>query len=161
MVPLEDSAEGTLVFDAGDALLPMGKYVEQPIRMEIREGSIVSIERGADSRLLKDFFCSRTSSSFPRTSGPTVSLTSVVGTSTGPIGTPGPSLLGRRGCDGHRELLYGNMLNDFCANFFRKLGGENRANLYFDIPTRNHSIWIGDTQIIDRGSLVAPGFQLE
>ena len=56
LAPLEDSAEGTLVIDAGDALLPMGKYVEQPIRMELREGYIVSMEGGADMRLLKDFF---------------------------------------------------------------------------------------------------------
>ena len=28
VAPLEDSAEGTLIVDSGDALLPMGKYVE-------------------------------------------------------------------------------------------------------------------------------------
>ena len=59
------------------------------------------------------------------------------------------------------ESYYGNMLIAFGANFFRKLGGENRVNFHYDIPTRNHSIAIGDTQIIDRGKFVVPGFELE
>ena len=37
------------------------------------------------------------------------------------------------------ESYYGNMLIAFGANFTYKLGGKNRANFHFDIPTRNHS----------------------
>ena len=73
-------------------LLPMGKYVEQPIRIEMREGSIVSIDGGADARLLKDFF------EQPKDKRAlTVSPTSGGGTNTGPIGTPSGFVSGKAG----------------------------------------------------------------
>ena len=155
VAPLEDSAEGTLVVDRGDALLPMGKYANDPIRMELREGSIVSIEGGADSRLLQDFF------ELPKDER-AYGLSHI---GWGYEHRANWNALGLRFWEGggvmDTESYYGNMLIAFGANFFRKLGGENRVNFHFDIPTRNHSVWIGDTQIIDRGRFAVPGFELE
>jgi 2,5-dihydroxypyridine 5,6-dioxygenase len=59
------------------------------------------------------------------------------------------------------ESYYGNMLIAFGANFMRTLGGENRAPFHFDIPTRNHSIWVDDLQVLDRGNFVIPELQLD
>ena len=155
LAPLEDSAEGTLVVDAGDALLPMGKYVEQPIRMELREGNIVSMEGGADARLLKDFF------ELPKDKR----AYGVSHIGWGFEHRANWNALGLRFWEGggvmDTESYYGNMLIAFGANFTHKLGGKNRVNFHFDIPTRNHSIGVGDTQIIDRGQFVVPGFELE
>ena len=50
------------------------------------------------------------------------------------------------------ESYYGNMLIAFGTNMFRRLGGTNRSRFHLDIPTRNHSFWIDDELIIDRGT---------
>ena len=104
--------------DAGDALLPMGKYVEQPIRMEIREGSIVSIDGGADSRLLKDFF------ELPKDKR----AYGVSHIGWGYEHRANWNALGLRFWEGggvmDTESYYGNMLIAFGANFFRKLGAR-------------------------------------
>ncbi|MYJ15870.1 MAG: hypothetical protein F4085_04905, partial [Acidimicrobiia bacterium] len=56
VAPLEHSAEGALVLDEADCMINLGRYVTSPIHLEIREGSIVSIEGEADARLAKDYF---------------------------------------------------------------------------------------------------------
>jgi hypothetical protein len=54
------------------------------------------------------------------------------------------------------ESFYGNMLFAFGQNFFRMLGGENHCDFHLDVPTRNHSFWVDDTQILDRGRFLLP-----
>jgi hypothetical protein len=54
------------------------------------------------------------------------------------------------------EAFYENVLIAFGQNFFRNLGGENRAAFHFDIPMRNHSFWVDDIQVLDRGKFVPP-----
>jgi hypothetical protein len=46
------------------------------------------------------------------------------------------------------------MLIAFGRNFFRGLGGANRVPMHLDIPTRNHSFWVDDTQVLDRGKFL-------
>jgi len=123
--------------------------------MELREGSIVSMDGGADMRLLKDFF------ELPKDKR----AYGVSHIGWGYEHRANWNALGLRFWEGggvmDTESYYGNMLIAFGANFTHKLGGQNRVNFHFDIPTRNHSIAVGDTQIIDRGSFVVPGFELE
>jgi 2,5-dihydroxypyridine 5,6-dioxygenase len=54
------------------------------------------------------------------------------------------------------EGFYQNVLLAFGQNFFRNLGGENRAAFHFDIPMRNLSLWVDDVQVLDRGIFVPP-----
>ena len=155
VAPLEHSAEGTLVLDEGDCLLNLGRYVMSPIRMEIREGAIVSIDGGADARLARDHF---ESARDERAFG-----VSHIGW--GYEHRANWNALGLRfwetGGVMDTESYYGNMLIAFGANFMRGLDGENRAPFHFDIPTRNHSIWVDDRRIIDRGSFVVPELQID
>ena len=150
LAPLEHSTEGTLVLDEGDCLLNLGRYVMSPIRMELREGSIVSIEGGTDARLARDFF------ELPRDRR----SYGVSHIGWGYEHRANWNALGLRFWESggvmDTESYYGNMLIAFGANFMRGLDGENRVNFHFDIPTRNHSIWVDDRHVIDRGSFVIP-----
>lgn len=155
VAPLELSAQGTLVLDESDCVVNLGRYFMSPIRMEIREGDIVSMEGGADARLLRDLF---ELPSDPRAYG-----VSHIGW--GYEHRANWNALGLRhwewGGVMDTESYYGNMLIAFGANFMRGLDGENRAPSHIDIPTRNHSIWVDDQQIIDRGSFIIPELQLD
>ncbi|MGH8741582.1 MAG: hypothetical protein ACREUN_11750, partial [Burkholderiales bacterium] len=54
--PNEGSAHGTVVLQAGDiVILPYCRYVADPVKLEIREGHIVSIEGGMDAKLMRDW----------------------------------------------------------------------------------------------------------
>jgi 2,5-dihydroxypyridine 5,6-dioxygenase len=51
--PNEGSASGTVVIQPGDIIvLPYNRYVQDPIRLEIRDGFIRSIEGGLDAKLM-------------------------------------------------------------------------------------------------------------
>ena len=155
VAPLEHSAEGTLVLDEGDCLLNLGRYVMSPVRMELREGRIVSIEGGTDARLARDHFES------PRDER----AYGVSHIGWGYEHRANWNALGLRYWESggvmDTESYYGNMLIAFGANFMRSLEGENQAPFHFDIPTRNHSVWVDDRQIIDRGSFVIPELQID
>ena len=155
LAPLEHSAEGTLVLDEGDCMINLGRYVMSPIRLELREGSIVSIDGAADARLAKDYF------ELPRDSR----SYGVSHIGWGYEHRADWNALGLRFWEGGGvmdvESYYGNMLIAFGANYMRGLDGENRVPFHFDIPTRNHSIWVDDTQIIDRGDFVIPELRLD
>ena len=46
-------ADGTVIIDIGDYILPLDKIVDSPIRCEIKNGYVVKIEGGSDAKLLK------------------------------------------------------------------------------------------------------------
>ena len=146
--PLEDSANGILVIDAGDCLLSLGRYAGAPIHMTLRDGSVTGIEGGADARLLRDFF---EGAKDPKAYG-----VSHIG-----WGTDDRmrwSVPGLRFWEGggvvDSEGYYGNMTIAFGSNNFRNLGGTNESRFHLDIPTRNHSFWVDDIQILDRARFV-------
>lgn len=53
--PDEGSSNGVVVLDRGDILLPMKEYVTEPVRLEVRQGYVVSIEGGLHADLLKEY----------------------------------------------------------------------------------------------------------
>jgi 2,5-dihydroxypyridine 5,6-dioxygenase len=53
--PIEESAEGTVVVDRGDLIFRLHRYIEQPVKLTVREGQIVKIEGGTDARLLDNY----------------------------------------------------------------------------------------------------------
>ena len=52
--PLEDSANGTLMLDPGDLLVMLGRYVQQPVRIDVKDGRITGVEGGVDAILLQE-----------------------------------------------------------------------------------------------------------
>jgi 2,5-dihydroxypyridine 5,6-dioxygenase len=54
--PNEGSANGTVVFQPGDIIvLPYCRYVQDDVRLEIRDGFIRKIEGGLDAKLMSDW----------------------------------------------------------------------------------------------------------
>jgi 2,5-dihydroxypyridine 5,6-dioxygenase len=53
--PDEGSAEGTLVLDVGDILLPFKNYLRERIVLEIENGSITSIKGGFEAEYLREY----------------------------------------------------------------------------------------------------------
>jgi len=53
--PNEGSAEGTIVIDEGDILLPFKKYARAPITVTIEKGMIVDIAGGYDAEFMRTF----------------------------------------------------------------------------------------------------------
>lgn len=54
--PLEDSANGTLVLQPGDAISQLKSFVTEPVRLTIREGRIVNIQGEATAARLRRWF---------------------------------------------------------------------------------------------------------
>src|ERR1044071_7815234 len=60
--PNEGSANGVVVFQPGDiVILPYCRYVADPVRLEIRDGVIRSVQGGLDAKLMKDWLDSQKS----------------------------------------------------------------------------------------------------
>jgi 2,5-dihydroxypyridine 5,6-dioxygenase len=54
--PNEGSSQGTVVLQPGDiVILPYCRYVQDPVRLEVKEGHITKIEGGLDAALMRDW----------------------------------------------------------------------------------------------------------
>jgi 2,5-dihydroxypyridine 5,6-dioxygenase len=53
--PNEGQANGTLVVDRGDILLPAKRYAVDPIQLTVRDGYVVSIEGGLEAELFREY----------------------------------------------------------------------------------------------------------
>jgi 2,5-dihydroxypyridine 5,6-dioxygenase len=151
--PVEGSVEGIFVLDRGDIILNLGRHVESPVRFTLKEGRVVEIEGGTDARLLKDLFA--------QANDDKAYVVSHIG-----WGTEHRAqwhLIATRFFEGgggmDAESFYGNMQIAFGSNFGRFLGGENKVSFHLDLPTRNHSIWVDDELIVDRGVIVPEELQ--
>ena len=51
--PKEGSAQGRVVIDAGDIMLPPKLYVQSPVKLDIRDGTIIRIDGGFDAKYLR------------------------------------------------------------------------------------------------------------
>ena len=56
--PNERQTCGTLVIDRGDILLPLKRYVAEPVRVTVDQGYVQSIEGGLDAELLSEYMAS-------------------------------------------------------------------------------------------------------
>jgi 2,5-dihydroxypyridine 5,6-dioxygenase len=146
--PLEGSAEGTLVLDRGDIVLNLGRYVTDPVTMTLEEGRITRFDGGTDAVLLREFFA--------KAGDDKAYVVSHVG-----WGTEHRALwhlIGHRFAQGggvmDAESYLGNMQIAFGSNFASFLGGSNRTSFHIDLPTRNHSIWLDDELVVERGTIV-------
>ncbi|OFW54246.1 MAG: hypothetical protein A2163_10470 [Actinobacteria bacterium RBG_13_35_12] len=148
--PLEGSVEGTMVINTGDILLPLGRYVQSPIKLTIREGKIVKFEGGFDSNLLKDFFEAAKEKNAYQVSH--------IGWGTHHMARWDAMMLrfweGGGAMDS--ECYLGNMQIAFGSNFMKLMKGKNVCKFHFDIPTRNHSFYLDNQLIVDKGVIVPP-----
>ena len=143
--PLEDSANGTLMLDPGDLLVMLGRYVQQPVRIEVKDGCITGVEGGVDAILLKEHLDqSGDSEAF---------IISHIG-----WGTDARARwveVAQRGTEeGARDArsTYGNVQIAFGANY--ALGGRNTTLAHEDLILRRAAFHLDGEMIVDDGKII-------
>jgi 2,5-dihydroxypyridine 5,6-dioxygenase len=152
--PNEGSANGTVVFQPGDiVILPYCRYVQDPVRVQVRDGFITAIEGGLDAKLMKDWLNDNKADADDRD----------------------PFAVSHLGWGLNPQALwYGIALNGdepersraaartFPGNFLfstgpNTQGGGNRATRgHYDVPMRDCTVVIDGTTVIEAGRLVDP-----
>jgi 2,5-dihydroxypyridine 5,6-dioxygenase len=147
--PLEDSANGLLVIKPGDVIVPLGRYVSDPICLTLRDGQIVEIEGdGPDVYLLRDWFA--------QWKDPNAYTVSHIGwglqekADWSRMGTPWVETGGLNDCKG----FYGSIPFAFGHNANFILRGRNESPAHLDITCRDCSLYVDDQMILDKGAFV-------
>lgn len=143
--PEEESANGTLVLDVGDLLVMLGRYVSEPLRIEVANGTIKSIDGGVDAILLKD--------RLEQANDPEAYIISHIGWGTDHRARW--SEIAQRGTeDGAREVrsTYGNIQIAFGANY--RLGGKNKTMAHEDLILRRAKFELDGKTIVDDGRII-------
>ncbi len=150
--PNEGSANGNVVFRPGDiVILPYCRYVQDPVRLEIRDGFITRIEGGLDAKLMRDWL--EDNKEHPKDRDPFA--VSHLGWGLNP-----------------QALWYGIALNGddpersraaartFPGNFLFSTGpntqggGTRKTRGHYDVPMRDCTVVLDNEVVIDRGKLI-------
>jgi 2,5-dihydroxypyridine 5,6-dioxygenase len=143
--PQEETANGTLVLDVGDLLVMLGRYVQEPVRLTIREGRIQNIEGGVDALLLEE--------RLEHWHDPEAFIISHIGWGTDPRARW--IEIAQRGTEeGGRDArsTYGNVQIAFGANY--ALGGKNTTRAHEDLILRRASFYLDDELIVENARIV-------
>jgi len=148
--PTEGSASGTVVLDRGDIVFPFKTYVKTPIRLEVREGFIRSIEGGFDADYLREYMAT-----FRDPEGYAVShlgwgLQPKAQWTALEMYDKSQSI----GMDG--RAFYGNFL--FSTGPNTEAGGKRNTPCHLDIPMRHCSLSLDGEPMTIRGDVI-PGDQ--
>lgn len=150
--PLEDSANGTLVLDAGDYILGIDRDVTEPVKMTLKDGKITKIEGGFTAKLLDRWFKSWKN---PESYG-----TSHIGWGTN-VET-GVWIDHGLFCVSDAESYEGIMQIAFGSNYFDTpihlsgMAGKRRVPSHCDIDLLNHDYYLDDELICKEGIIVHP-----
>ncbi|WP_342627960.1 2,5-dihydroxypyridine 5,6-dioxygenase [Nguyenibacter vanlangensis] len=145
----EGSAQGTIVLDRGDILLPQKSYVREPVTFTIRDGYVTDIAGGLDADLLRGYM-----ESF---GDPEVYAISHVGW--GLQKRAHWSVLGLY----DREATIGMDSRACAGNFLWSTGPNNEAGgtrdtaCHIDIPMRNCTVMLDGDAVVRDGELVNDG----
>ena len=146
--PNEDSAEGTLVLDVGDIILPFKNYCRERITLEIEKGFIIGIHGGFEAEYLRDYM--------RYFNDPEVYGISHIGWGLQPRAQWTAMGLHDRN-DGmcmDARAFYGNFL--FSTGPNTEVGGKRKTPCHLDIPLRNCDIYLDDKAVVLAGDVVAP-----
>ncbi|CAM5318106.1 2,5-dihydroxypyridine 5,6-dioxygenase [Eoetvoesiella caeni] len=142
--PRDRSAQGTIVMQAGDVILPLQKYVHSPITLKVEGGYIRSIEgEGADAFLLREYF--------ERWNDPEVYALSHAGWGL----HPAASWVALEVYD--PRTLYGQELRSVAGNFMWSTGSNRFASretpAHLDIPMRGCTVSVDGQVVVLKGAL--------
>ncbi|WP_145279814.1 2,5-dihydroxypyridine 5,6-dioxygenase [Pseudomonas sp. URMO17WK12:I11] len=146
--PNEDSAEGTLVLDVGDIILPFKNYCRERITLEIEKGFITGIHGGFEAEYLRDYL--------KYFNDPEVYGISHIGWGLQPRAQWTAMGLHDRN-DGmcmDARAFYGNFL--FSTGPNTEVGGKRKTPCHLDIPLRNCDIYLDNQAVVMAGDVVAP-----
>jgi len=150
--PDERSANGTVVFQPGDiVILPYCRYVQDEVRLEIRDGFITKVEGGLDAKLMTDWLDDCKASEDDRDPY----AVSHLGWGMNPQAKW--HYLGLNGDDPERNraatrVFAGNFL--FSTGPNTQGGGKRSTKGHYDVPMRDCSVMLDNEVIIDAGRLV-------
>ena len=144
----DDGVDGTVVIDKGDMLLPLMRYVNEPIRLTIERGMVTGIAgEGVDAELMRSFMAGF--------DDPRAYAVSHIGWGLDArarwefMGTShaGPHSGGQDG-----RAYYGNVL--FSTGPNTEVGGTNDTLCHLDIPLRGCTLALDDRTIVENGRVV-------
>jgi 2,5-dihydroxypyridine 5,6-dioxygenase len=148
--PLEDSANGVLVLDVGDILVMLGRYVAEPVRIDVEYGRIVKITGGVDAMLLRHHF--------EQSRDPDAFVISHIGWGTDRRARW--TEVAQRGTEeGGRDArsVYGNVQIAFGENY--SLGGKNKTKAHEDLVLRQATFELDGVVIVQDGEIVPKELQ--
>jgi 2,5-dihydroxypyridine 5,6-dioxygenase len=143
--PNEGGAQGKIVLDRGDILLPMKSYVADPVEMTVEKGFVTKIEGGLDAELLSEYMASF--------NDPDAYAMSHIGWGLQPRAYW--STLGLY----DKEQTLGMDARAYAGNFLFSLGPNNEVGgsratpCHIDIPLRQCTVTVDDKTVVRRGVL--------
>ncbi|WFS18550.1 2,5-dihydroxypyridine 5,6-dioxygenase [Pseudomonas sp. 905_Psudmo1] len=146
--PNEETAQGTLVLDVGDIVLPFKNYCRERITLEIDKGFITGIHGGFEAEYLRDYL--------KYFKDPEVYGISHIGWGLQPRAQWTAMGLHDRN-DGmcmDARAFYGNFL--FSTGPNTEVGGTRKTPCHLDIPLRNCDIYLDDQAVVLAGDVVYP-----
>jgi 2,5-dihydroxypyridine 5,6-dioxygenase len=144
--PKDKTANGRIVLQPGDVLLPWAQYIRERVVLEIQDGFIRKIEgSGADAFVLKDYFA--------RWDDPEVYALSHMGWGVHPLASWSALAVYPP------HTLYGQELRSTAGNFMWSTGSNRFANrhtpAHLDIPMHSCTIKVDGVAVAENGELVA------
>jgi 2,5-dihydroxypyridine 5,6-dioxygenase len=143
--PRDRSAQGQIVLQPGDVLLPWQRYVRDRIKLTVTDGFITKIEgEGADAFLLRDYF--------ERWNDPEVYALSHMGWGVHPKASWAALDIYEP------RSLYGQELRSTAGNFMWSTGSNRFAKrdtpAHLDIPMRSCTVEIDGDPVVKKGKVV-------
>jgi 2,5-dihydroxypyridine 5,6-dioxygenase len=144
--PNERSANGTIVIDQGDIIIPFKSYVQSPIALTVREGYVTAIEGGFDAEFLRDYMAAFRD--------PEVYAISHIGWGLQPRASW--TALGLF----DREATLAMDARAFAGNFLfstgpnTEAGGTRDTPCHIDIPLRRCSVFLDDDPMVLDGMVI-------
>ena len=142
--PARNTVNGTIVLAPGDINLTFKHYITEPITMKIENDYVVEIKgNGYQAELMRSYIEAFDADAY---------ATSHIGFGM----NTGARWDFLELYD--RSDINGTEARAFAGNFLFSTGANENANRFtaghFDLPMRNHSVWLDDHQVVDKGVLV-------
>lgn len=142
--PRDRTAEGTLVLQPGDALIPWQRYVRDEVRLTVEKGFITEITGGADAMLLRDYFTSWDDPEVWALSHMGWGMLASARWSAFDVYDP--------------RSLYGQELRSTAGNFMWSTGSNRFADretpAHLDIPMHGCTVTVDDVAVVRDGHLM-------
>ncbi|SEG87214.1 2,5-dihydroxypyridine 5,6-dioxygenase [Marinobacterium lutimaris] len=150
--PNEGTAEGKLVIDVGDILLPFKTYAREKTVLEIEKGFITSIHGGFEAEYLRDYMAYFKDEE--------VYGISHIGWGLQPRAQwTAMGLYDKNdGMCMDARAFYGNFL--FSTGPNTEVGGSRKTPCHMDIPLRKCSVYLDDKPVVVEGDVVAPDMSI-
>lgn len=150
----DGGVEGTVVLMPGDIMAAFKRYVQQPVRLAIRDGYVKSIEgEGMDAELMRSYM-----ESF---ADPRAYAVSHIGWGLNERARWHQIAATTQLSSEHvmnALSFYGNVL--FSTGPNTELGGDNDTACHMDLPMRGCSLVLDGTPILEAGRVVHPGMRV-